>query len=65
MGVADSSPIAGHDWLIAKVRGIANNMLVKVIDAVAALQADARIATSEAGGVIEGDEPCLPHDSLH
>ena len=62
--LADSSPQAGHDWLICKVRCIDASRLKVVFEAISALAHDAKRAADENMAFEDDDEPCLAHERL-
>lgn len=65
---ADSSPQAGHDWLITRVRSIEADRIACVFEAMSALTCDMAAMQSEVAPLVEEggelDEPALPFESL-
>ena len=62
-GVVDSSPQAGHDWLIARVRAIPKHALSTVFETTALLAQDAKLSEDQ-GEMSDMEEPDLSHEVL-
>ena len=60
-GFADSSPQAGHDWLIMKIRTIQDTHVVSAFEAMSLLARDAKAAVAEEDAMEDHDEPELAH----
>ena len=63
-GFADSSPQAGHDWLITKSRFIRSSALGEVFTLTTALIRDAELEFHQHDNE-DSDEPELPQDRLN
>ena len=58
---ADSSPQAGHDWLISQVRCIDKHHITSVFEATVSLIEDSLASAQEERDFENNDDPCLGH----